>query len=607
MLVLMSLTEWVVAAPVPPTPLACSSFGAATADGWVYVYGGHVSVTHTYSTAAVTGQFQRLNCAQPTAWEPLPSGPALQGLALVAHAGKIYRVGGMAPRNAPGTPADNHSTASCTVYDPATRVWAPLPDLPAPRSSHDAVVVGQHLFVVGGWHLRGKDRSVWHDTSLLLDLHAKEPKWEALPQPWQRRAFTAAVHAGKVYVVGGLNEDAESELTVNVFDPVTRQWAAGPDLPGPNTNGFSAATWPLAGQLYASPADGIVYRLADQKWTRVGTLAVPRIVHRLVDFGPQQLLAINGATPLGNVRLCEVIDVTAPPQPRVTTHTLPWTGPVPQWPSVTAFGDGALLVGGTPGTACAPLTGLVRVRLGDLSVQTRADLPMPLAGGQGVLVGAGRKRAAFVLGGVTWHDERLSAAAQGYKYDFTANQWTTLPLTWPSPRTLFSTVAVKNDVWLIGGETPTERGNTILAVNPETGAITSTPHQLPQPRKLPGVALHANKLFVVGGTDAARQPIGPGACLDLATGRWTALPAPQHPRAAPTLLLRAGQLYLAGGYVRDAKGSWSPATTIERFDPTTQQWSAVPVQVPAAQWVALPHRLLGLSWTANELRLTVVE
>ena len=35
-------------------PEPTSSFGAAAADGWLYVFGGHVSPTHAYSTAAVS-------------------------------------------------------------------------------------------------------------------------------------------------------------------------------------------------------------------------------------------------------------------------------------------------------------------------------------------------------------------------------------------------------------------------------------------------------------------------------------------------------------------------------------------------------------------------
>jgi hypothetical protein len=89
----------------PPLPQAVSSFGAAVSDGWLYVYGGHCAKTHNYSTEAVLGTFYRVSLSSPGAWQKLPDGPPVQGLALVAHGDKIYRIGGMQPRNKPGDKA----------------------------------------------------------------------------------------------------------------------------------------------------------------------------------------------------------------------------------------------------------------------------------------------------------------------------------------------------------------------------------------------------------------------------------------------------------------------------------------------------------------------
>ncbi|HEX3313799.1 MAG TPA: hypothetical protein VHR72_02855, partial [Gemmataceae bacterium] len=137
--------------PYPPLPTGVSSFGAAVSDGFVYVYGGHTGTAHTYSTETVTGKFRRLDLANPAkGWEDLAEGPPLQGLALVAHGGRIYRIGGMQPLNKPGEKADNRSTKTCAVYDPATGRWEPIADMPAGRSSHDAAVVGDLLVVIGG-------------------------------------------------------------------------------------------------------------------------------------------------------------------------------------------------------------------------------------------------------------------------------------------------------------------------------------------------------------------------------------------------------------------------------------------------------------------------
>ena len=100
---------------------------------------------------------------------------------LTAHAGKIYRVGGMAPRNKPGDAADNHSTAECARFDPATGKWEPLPPLPQPRSSHDVVVVNNQLIIVGGWILKGQEQE-WVDTLAVLDLSQKNLALEECPR-----------------------------------------------------------------------------------------------------------------------------------------------------------------------------------------------------------------------------------------------------------------------------------------------------------------------------------------------------------------------------------------------------------------------------------------
>src|SRR5688500_2695034 len=94
---------------LPAMPKAVSSFGAVECDGYLYVYGGHAGKTHSYDTKSVLGTFHRLKLDGGTKWEELPGGPIAQGMNLAAHKGKVYRVGGMQPKNAPGEAADNHS------------------------------------------------------------------------------------------------------------------------------------------------------------------------------------------------------------------------------------------------------------------------------------------------------------------------------------------------------------------------------------------------------------------------------------------------------------------------------------------------------------------
>jgi N-acetylneuraminic acid mutarotase len=293
----------------PSLPEAISSFGAAVSDGYIYVYGGHIGKTHTYSTEAVTGKFRRLNLANPSKWEELPAGPAIQGLALVAHGGKIYRIGGMQPRNKVGDPSDNISLATCARFDPKVGKWEPMPDLPAGRSSHDAAVLGDAIVVVGGWQMHGGGKkSVWHDTALVLDLSKKTPTWEPISQPFQRRALNAASLDGKVYVVGGLGAES-TERKVDVLNLKSRKWTAGPTLPGVPRNGFSPAVCNQGGTLFASPSDGKLYQLSlkHDAWVQIDNLEKPRQVHRIVPGPNASLVVLGGASKDGNVAQVEVI------------------------------------------------------------------------------------------------------------------------------------------------------------------------------------------------------------------------------------------------------------------------------------------------------------
>jgi N-acetylneuraminic acid mutarotase len=290
-----------------PYPKAISSFGTAVIDDYVYVYGGHSGTAHKYSKETTLGEFRRLNLKSPKEWENLPGGTGLQGLAVVAHKGKIYRIGGMQPQNEVNEKNRTRSQTTCACFDPQTKKWEEITPLPEPRSSHDAVVLGDRIFVFGGWDLGEKQK--WYDNGLVLDLSQSDPKWESIPQPFQRRALTMSAFDGKIYVIAGLNSEAEMEMQVDVYDPVKKSWSLAPMIPGPQMNGFTPASCVLKDRLYLSGADGRVFRLTEKKddWEVVGKLEKPRFVHRMVPAG-ELLLNVGGASKQGNVTLSEGIE-----------------------------------------------------------------------------------------------------------------------------------------------------------------------------------------------------------------------------------------------------------------------------------------------------------
>lgn len=298
---------------LPPLTQATSSLGAVELDGYLYVYGGHAGKTHKYNTETVLGTFQRLKLEGGKEWESLPGGPKVQGMNLATHGGKIYRIGGLQPKNAPDSPSDNVSITDCSCFDPKTNKWLPIASLPAGRSSHDLVVAGDKLIVVGGWESRGKgNMPIWHETSLTLDLKAKDAKWESIPQPFKRRALTAASLGNKVYAICGMDENGALINQVDVYDLVSKKWSLAPALPGDKT-GFSPAANIVQNKIIISTSEGLVFRLNESAdcWEKVGTSNTKRIVHRLVPFGNNALL-VGGAAPggAGNFADLEVIIIS---------------------------------------------------------------------------------------------------------------------------------------------------------------------------------------------------------------------------------------------------------------------------------------------------------
>ena len=304
-----AVAHWPVE-PFTPLPEPASSFGAVAAGGYLYVYGGHVVDTHDYSDKSVSGRFHRLKLDGGNTWETLPAGPHLQGLNLAAKGDVIYRVGGMAPKNAEGQDENIRSVADVAAFAPAVGKWAALPPLPQPRSSHDVAVIGDTLYVVGGWTLAGEAGSAtWHDDLLVLDLTNPKSGWKTLPQPFKRRALIASVYHGKLYAIGGFQEDDEPSLATNIYDPATNAWTPGPALPGPALNGFGPAAAVSGGRLFASVGDGSLLRLttAGDAWEQVAT-TTKRIVHRMASDG-DRLLILGGAAGRKQQTLIEAVRV----------------------------------------------------------------------------------------------------------------------------------------------------------------------------------------------------------------------------------------------------------------------------------------------------------
>lgn len=285
---------------LPDCPVAITSFGAAVCDNYLYVYGGNQADAHTYSSSGQNNIFRRVKLTAGSSWEELGQVPRRQGLALVTHGQKVYRIGGFEAKNKPGEDQVLASTADFAVYDPATATWTNLPSLPEARSSFDAVVSGDTIYVVGGWALQedGSD-SIWHGTAWQMDLSQKDLKWKSMPAPPERRALALAESGGRVYLIGGMDDIGEPTTDVFVFDVQSQKWEPGPAVPGQPMDGFGCSAFNVGGRIIVGTFSGQVLQLGEdgKKWELIQTLKPGRFFHRLVPINDTQFLILGGTSP----------------------------------------------------------------------------------------------------------------------------------------------------------------------------------------------------------------------------------------------------------------------------------------------------------------------
>ena len=294
-------------------PQGLTSFGGIATSDAIYVYGGHTGESHAYSVEKQSGDFRGLAFEKPGEWKTLPSGPKCQGLALAAYQGKIYRLGGFTAVNNEGEPEQLESVAEVAVFDPKTGEWSDETPLPEPRSSFDAAVLGDRLYVIAGWELNGEAGDHrFHETAWSADLSQTPLKWEAVPAPpFERRAAAVEAHDGEIYVLGGIGQ-AKATRRVDIFDPQSGQWRQGPDLLGEeDIDGFGAAALGNETGLYVTSLSRIVQRLSDDgtKWVEVAKLESPRFFHQMFSHD-HQLWLVGGANMVeGKLLEIEVVDL----------------------------------------------------------------------------------------------------------------------------------------------------------------------------------------------------------------------------------------------------------------------------------------------------------
>jgi N-acetylneuraminic acid mutarotase len=205
--------RWRFEPEVPRTQIEAS----ATAIGPViYVVGGSPPGNlHTFLAYDTRSR----RWSRPTR---LPTG--LNHSQPAVHDGKLYLAGGYLDGEVP--------TANFWEYDPESNRWRKLPDLPEPSGAGAVVTIGDRLYVATGTPqtFQAGGPIAPYDTVQIYDFGTGEWSYGAeVPNP--RNHVGAAALGGKLYVVGGRIEAAESVTDFDRYDPVADRWESLPDAP----------------------------------------------------------------------------------------------------------------------------------------------------------------------------------------------------------------------------------------------------------------------------------------------------------------------------------------------------------------------------------------
>jgi N-acetylneuraminic acid mutarotase len=255
----------------------------------------------------------------PGRWSSLmPLTSARQEVAAAALQGQVWVIGGFADNAEPVGIAES--------YDPKSNEWQLRPSLPIPVHHAAAAVVGDRLFVIGGY-TGGRVR--WEPLDTIYEWNAAGSTWIMRgPMPTPRGALAVAVLNGRIHAIGGAWDGASNAH--EVYDPATNRWTRASPMPTARDHlaavAFQGRVWALGGRasFLGQQYDTVeIYDPATDAW-RSGTplpaarggLAAAALADRVLVFGGEAPLRIFNSTEMYEVAGDRWISKEPMPTPR---------------------------------------------------------------------------------------------------------------------------------------------------------------------------------------------------------------------------------------------------------------------------------------------------
>ena len=227
--------------------------------------------------------------------------------------GKVYVIGGIEVNRAPHLPNPGDMTLDrVQAYDPATDTWAPKRDMPTTRARMAAVTFEGMIYVFGGADRRGG--KVLDAVEVFNPEAGERGAWKKLAKlPQALSATSAAVVGDKIYVIGGWDKGAQNEVygTVFEYDPKEDKFDKKRDMPTPR-GGLGAAAF--QGKIYAIGGWNFeevlrtveVYDPATDTWEEKKQMPVARALFGITALSGR-IFAIGGLTTFNDNQNDEVL------------------------------------------------------------------------------------------------------------------------------------------------------------------------------------------------------------------------------------------------------------------------------------------------------------
>ena len=596
-----------------------TSFGSAVDDGWLYVLGGYSGRPHEYNREGQSREFYRINLFDLGHQEQLPNTQQMQSCPLEAWEGRIIRTGGLVAENSSEEPTLLRSMKTVELFDPSSKNWAPLPDMPGGRSSHDTAIIGSRLYVIGGWALDDETKQrTWYEDVWSLDLADPEAAWVAMDAPFKRRALATVALEDTIVVIGGMTPEKPTNR-VDIFNTKTATWSAAPNYPA---QAFGLAAENVDGRIVASGSSGEVFTWSpgEDAWTQVGALTFPRFFHQMARDPQGDVLAIGGISRGMRPSQIERVPLSgAQPDDAIVRH---WTIPTPSdAKNRQAFfmRDGWIyMFGGNNSTGQHDfesdnfLDEGWKMNLATMTWRPCSEYPMPRQSIQTLM--AGDESTGFSLGGFGWQQDSARTHVEGCTYDFKEDAWAVTGPHLPVSRSQFGLAGHDGNYWVFGGldyDPRREAGDhfrhleevMIAGMDDEDGVFEDSGIRLPRTRRAFAGVTIGDRYYMIGGMTDDFQSVSECDVFDFDDRTWSEIPTPRKTRLSPEAVSIGNHIFVVGGMSPvDGGEGLEPNKSLEMFDTETGTWTTIVDELPfALRHIRLmPYRGQLLVFTSHE-------